>query len=262
MSEDFGTVDDYTRALQTVLKEEGVPEKHLDILRAHCEAPDRTSTANKLAQAVGYANGNAVNLQYGTLAHRVATELGVPEPPKGFWLFVLVDWAGGFDSKGHTRFGLRKPVVEALRRLGYGWAGTATTSRRSANQEQKTIENRVPDSSATRKDEEKHVSGPSRKFHRSLVMDALSLIYGNELFDDLEFCRKHAKILDRYSHGIMTLRVAPIQALEGLARNPGEGVPGWTQSLKDHPQDYAVLQEFFRRLIRQNDKTRRIVPRR
>jgi hypothetical protein len=119
-SKHFGTTKECATALGRMISE-GLPAKHLDLLQAHCEAPRRTRTASQLAEAVGYANGNAVNLQYGSLAHRVATELGVAEPP-GLWLFSLVDWAGSFDAKGHTGFVLRKPVAEALSRLGYPWA--------------------------------------------------------------------------------------------------------------------------------------------
>ena len=34
----------------------------------------------------------------------------------------LVDWASSQDPSGDTRFVLRGPVVEALKRLGYPWA--------------------------------------------------------------------------------------------------------------------------------------------
>jgi hypothetical protein len=120
----FGTGEDYANALRAVIAE-GVPEKHIELLRAHCLATRRTRTASQLARDVGYANYGAVNLQYGTLAHRVGSRLGLTEPPRGFWLFVLVDWAGSTDPSGHTRFVLRSPVVQALRRLGYPWARSA-----------------------------------------------------------------------------------------------------------------------------------------
>lgn len=79
----FGTADDYTAALGAVIAE-GVPEKHIELLRAHLEAPRHTATASQLARAVGYANYGGVNMQYGTLAHRVASRLGVVAPPNGF----------------------------------------------------------------------------------------------------------------------------------------------------------------------------------
>jgi hypothetical protein len=117
----FGSAEEYANALGTVIAE-GVPEKHIELLQAHCLAPRRTRTATELAHHVGYANYSAVNLQYGRLAHRVGSQLGLIEPPRGFWLFVLVNWAGSTDPSGHTRFVLRSPVVEALKKLGYPWA--------------------------------------------------------------------------------------------------------------------------------------------
>lgn len=132
----FGTTNAYAVALGAVI-DEGVPEKHLELLRAHFEAPQHTATASQLARAVGYPNYKSVNLQYGRLAHRVANRLGVVEHPvcprvrgrnKGSWLFVLVDWA--VEQSGDTRFVLRQPVIEALQRLGYPWATGAKSSKR------------------------------------------------------------------------------------------------------------------------------------
>jgi predicted HNH restriction endonuclease len=104
-----------------VLQAEGIPEKHADLLRAHYAAPEHTATWKELADAVGYPSGNAVNLQYGTFAKRVALQLGIDSAP-GFWLHVLADWAAQPGLHGHTAFRLRPAAVEALRRLG--WAST------------------------------------------------------------------------------------------------------------------------------------------
>jgi hypothetical protein len=125
----FGTVDDYAAALAAVIAE-GVPQRHIDLLRAHYESPRHIATARQLARTVGYVNYGGVNMQYGTLAHRVASRLGVVEPPNGFWLFVLVDWASSSDPRGDTRFRLRAPVVEALQRLGYPWATGVRSNKR------------------------------------------------------------------------------------------------------------------------------------
>lgn len=62
------------------------------MLKAHANAPRHVTTASQLAKAVGYKNYRATNLQYGKFAHRVVRRLRVPAPPKGFWLYVLVDW--------------------------------------------------------------------------------------------------------------------------------------------------------------------------
>lgn len=111
------SVDAYTEAFEA-LRREGIPSRHRALLQAHFEAPEHTATWARLAGAVGYANGNAVNLQYGTLAGRVARQLGIVDPPNGFWLFVLADWSEKKDSNGHTAFVLRRSVIEALTRLG------------------------------------------------------------------------------------------------------------------------------------------------
>jgi len=74
------TVDDYVSALAQVVSE-GLPDKHLELLRAHFEAPRHAATAQELARKVGYRNYGAVNLQYGRLAHRVGNHLGFTKPP-------------------------------------------------------------------------------------------------------------------------------------------------------------------------------------
>jgi hypothetical protein len=116
--EEFGSSDAYYRAFQAILSE-GLPENHLALLRAHFQAPKHTATWAQLAKEVGYANRNAVNLQYGTLAGRVAKRLRISERPEGFWLYVLAGWAHERDAtSGHTAFVLRRPVIKALTRLG------------------------------------------------------------------------------------------------------------------------------------------------
>lgn len=115
--EEFGSSDAYYRAFQAILSE-GVPENHLALLRAHFAAPDHIATWAQLAAKIGYVNGNAVNLQYGTLARRVGEQLRIGEAPKGFWLYVLAGWADDRDAaSGHTAFILRRPVIEALTQL-------------------------------------------------------------------------------------------------------------------------------------------------
>ena len=78
MSE-FGDSEAYFKAF-TALQQEGIPENHVAFLQAHFKAPKHTATWAQLAEEVGYASGDTVNLQYGTLAHRVAEQLGIPEP--------------------------------------------------------------------------------------------------------------------------------------------------------------------------------------
>lgn len=116
--EEFRTVDDYARAFEELRRKGMIREKHAALLQAHFEAPKHTATWSDLAKAVGYAHRSTVHLQYGRLASRVARQLDIVDPPNGFWLFVLADWAEKKDSMNHTAFVLRHPVIEALARLG------------------------------------------------------------------------------------------------------------------------------------------------
>jgi 5-methylcytosine-specific restriction enzyme A len=122
--EQYGTTADYLRAFEAI-QAEGITDSHLALLRAHLAAPGHATTWASLATVVGYSNGSSVNLQYGRLAERIAQRLGLsakPHDPTGeaWWLWVLVRWAEGRDPEtGHTVFVLRRPAVEALRRLGW-----------------------------------------------------------------------------------------------------------------------------------------------
>jgi hypothetical protein len=80
-------------------------------------------------------------------------------------------------------------------------------------------------------------------------MHAISLIYGEEVVGDIEFCTRHSEAITRYSEGILTLQGSSRRNLEAVAQDPA-GIPGWTGLLEDHPEDFQILQEFFARLIR------------
>jgi hypothetical protein len=62
---------------------------------------------------------------------------------------------------------------------------------------------------------------------------ALSLIYGDQVVDDIDFCNRYQDVIERYTHGIMTLQGSPLKTLESVARNPAS-VPGWAHSLAIH----------------------------
>jgi 5-methylcytosine-specific restriction enzyme A len=122
--EEFGTTANYLRAFEAV-RAEGIPAKHMALLRAHLAAPEYTTTWARLGETVGYPNGNSVNLQYGRFAERIARHLGLsakPLDPHGtaWWLWVLVRWASERDPSGHTAFVLRHPAIEAAARIGIG----------------------------------------------------------------------------------------------------------------------------------------------
>jgi hypothetical protein len=118
---DFGTAADYERAISAVL-EAGVSSRQAELLRAHLWAPRHSASVAELAEVVGYGSWRIVNRQYGNLAHRIGAELGLFEPPRGFWANVLIQWnADRVPSPlGHARFILRREVASALIKLGFG----------------------------------------------------------------------------------------------------------------------------------------------
>jgi hypothetical protein len=116
--EEFGTADDYIKAFEELQRTKMFRQKHVALLKAHFEAPNHTATWTELAKKVNYAHGSTVHLQYGTLAGRVARQLKVVDRPHGFWLSVLTRWTEEKSPARHTTFVLRRPVIEALARLG------------------------------------------------------------------------------------------------------------------------------------------------
>ena len=120
---DFGTVREYRLAISEVLRA-GVPSRHAELLRAHLWAPRHSASSAELADAVGYGSWRTVNFQYGTLAHRIAAELGIFQPPRGFWANVLIRWDADTTRSplGHARYRLRREVARALLDLGFASA--------------------------------------------------------------------------------------------------------------------------------------------
>ena len=108
------TPADYVRVFQRI----GFTGKQLEILRVHLAAPDQTITARQLARALGYSSFSAANLQYGKLAGKICSEMGVSP---GTNLAVLVEFYKSPDSE--YKLYLRPAVVKALKELGIGGKG-------------------------------------------------------------------------------------------------------------------------------------------
>ncbi len=91
------------------------------LLCAHLWAPRHSASSAELAETVGYGSWRTANFQYGALAHRIAAELGVFAPPRGFWVNVLINWAADTTRSpvGHARFVLRREVAKALIDRGF-----------------------------------------------------------------------------------------------------------------------------------------------
>jgi hypothetical protein len=73
-SKTFATPAQYAAAFWK-LSRERIPGKHIAMLELHAAAPKRTISWPELATEVGYANEEAVKLQYGLFAHRRARYL-------------------------------------------------------------------------------------------------------------------------------------------------------------------------------------------
>ncbi|CAN5572128.1 hypothetical protein BH20VER1_BH20VER1_22810 [soil metagenome] len=116
MSEhEFATVDQYVRAFEVTRADMPV-----DLVQAHLDAPDYTTTWQQLAEAVGKRSYRGVNARYGNYASKIAKHLGlITKPAEGFWLYTLVRFADKPGVHGHTAYVLRTPVIEALRSLGF-----------------------------------------------------------------------------------------------------------------------------------------------
>lgn len=115
------TTEQYIKALLK-LRDSGRlrSTKFLDMLQAQYSMPNHTITATQLADAVGFHNYNATNLQYGTLGKEIATYIGY-EPPKRkngehIWFWVLSSGNDTSDSTvdGHYEFVMRPEFVKAL----------------------------------------------------------------------------------------------------------------------------------------------------
>lgn len=125
------TAEDYEHALASISHDIGI--RQLAMLKAHCAAragdtldnfPDRTMTAEQLAEAAGYSGYEAANLQYGLLGRRVA-ELLDYRPPfsdergEPVWTMALATGVRSAGGRGLWIWTLRPEVTVAVQRLGW-----------------------------------------------------------------------------------------------------------------------------------------------
>lgn len=96
-----------------------LPANRLKMLRAHFHAPDRCITARQLAEAAGYANYGAANLQYGLLAADfwalLPTEIKQRKDGTRIWTLALAE-AGNVETAKEEEWvwRLRPYVAEGL----------------------------------------------------------------------------------------------------------------------------------------------------
>ena len=121
-SQTIATVEQFKRALLAV-RDKNMASTHLDMLRAQCHAPNSTITSTRLAEAAGYQNYNAANLQYGTLANKVAESLGFLPAARVdgslmWWTTLSYSEEGaGEPETGQFQFVMRPELAQALREM-------------------------------------------------------------------------------------------------------------------------------------------------
>jgi 5-methylcytosine-specific restriction enzyme A len=96
-----------------------LPERHLRMLKEHYAAPRHTTTASRLAEAVGYRNYSGVNLQYGRLAAILGSTL---EQSTGDFigLKLLVEFVmPGEQDNDEILWVMRPELAGALEDLGW-----------------------------------------------------------------------------------------------------------------------------------------------
>jgi len=97
--------------------------KYLDMLRAQYACDQHTITATRIADAVGYENYNAANLQYGSLGHELADALGYQPPigangePIWFWTLSSGNDASDKTLDSHYEFVMRPELIAALEEM-------------------------------------------------------------------------------------------------------------------------------------------------
>jgi len=121
MNHIVATKEDYQNALLK-LRDRGRfrNTKYLTMLRAQYDAKNHAITTTKLAEAAGYENYNAANLQYGLLGHEIADILGYTPPerengePMWFWTLSSGNDASETTIDGHYEFVMRPELAAAL----------------------------------------------------------------------------------------------------------------------------------------------------
>jgi len=111
------SVSDYIAAFRAL--EPRITPKQRELLLVHHAAPARVISATRLAEAVGFDNYNAVNLQYGLLGAEVARELNI-DLGEFVAVGIMVEFVEpAYAANEHFLWVLRQNVAQALEDLGW-----------------------------------------------------------------------------------------------------------------------------------------------
>ena len=105
------TVEDFQAAFLTIRQD--MADSDLNLLKAHYEAPNYVVTATELANKVGFANFQATNLRYGTLAKKLLDYFQI-----SFSRYAKLNALVYFNNPTNEwEWTLRPEVVQALKKL-------------------------------------------------------------------------------------------------------------------------------------------------
>ena len=95
---------------------------HMAMLRAHYNANDQCITATQLAEAAGYSNYGAANLQYGNIGKAIYEELLMALPTRNdgtpIYTYALATAGDPTSEEEHWVWKLRPEVAAAVEILG------------------------------------------------------------------------------------------------------------------------------------------------
>jgi hypothetical protein len=95
------------------------------MLTAHCRAINHAISTVQLAKEVGYSGNKTVNMQYGTLAHKIADELHYKPGPFStdgphWWFTLAFGNHGAFPPVDrYYEWIMRPELVKALQELNW-----------------------------------------------------------------------------------------------------------------------------------------------
>jgi hypothetical protein len=123
----IATVEQFKKALLS-LRDKGLTDTHLTMLKAQAKAEGAKITSTKLAEVAGYQSYNAANLQYGTLGFNLGAFIDYTPPKRKdgtfmWWTVLSYSIAGNSEPEtGHFQFVMRPELLSALQEMK--WVGS------------------------------------------------------------------------------------------------------------------------------------------
>ena len=117
----IATRDQFREALLAV--RQAMTDTQLEMLRAHCRAPNSTISASSMAEALSLSSVGVANSQYGKFAQRIADALHYtpsqrPDGKIRWWSALAYGHEGSDESRnGNFKWIMRPELVAALQSM-------------------------------------------------------------------------------------------------------------------------------------------------